>query len=240
MGSIEYIGAFNEAGNKRYAQLLNDRPSNLLDELKELITSKDYFFQVKPHSNLPKRPKTRFELGEALYKEFGSSLPVGVDPTSLWNWLGAAYLFFLIGESKDFSMIKNSARWLLSGNSRRLYRHLIAGPYWAYRAHSSNPEQAMCILCQDVLTPGEIVEVVQSTPDIAYSVCAAVATALYYDPVTKKIKTGAGNKTGPGVARRLTANYLNQIRVNVDVRGMSVDDLLDMLPAEFDGYKSLN
>lgn len=238
MQTIEFIRAFNEAGNKKYAELLAERPSDLIDQLKDLITSTDLSFQVKPHSNLPKRPQTRFELGEALYKEFGASLPAGVDPTSLWNWLGAAYLFFVIGASKDFDQIKNSARWMLSGSSRRLYRHLIAGPYWAYRAHSANPELAMCMLCQDVLTPGEIVEVVQSTPDIAYSVCAGVATALYYDPTTKKIKPGAGNKTGPGIARRLTANYLNQIRVNVDIRGMSVDDLLDMLPSEFDHFKT--
>jgi hypothetical protein len=238
---MEFIGAFNAAGNKRFQELLDERPSDLIEQVQSLLTSPEYTFRIKASSKLPKRPQTRFELGKALYEEFGDTLrlPEGIDPTSLWNWLGAAYLFHIIGPTKDFDQIKNSARWLLSPNPRRLYRHLIAGPYWAYRAHSDNPEQAMCILCQEVLTPGELVEQIQSTPDIAYSVCAGVATALYYDPVKKKIKTGAGNKTGPGIARRLTANYLNQIRVNVDIRGMTVQELLDMLPKEYDTFKKL-
>lgn len=235
---MEFIGAFNQAGNERFQELLDERPSDLIEQLKELLTSSDFTYQVKGASKLPKRPATRFELGKALFDEFGESLPAGVDPTALWNWLGAAYIYHIIGSSKDFEQIRNSARWLLSPDPRRLYRHLIAGPYWAYRAHSDNPELAMCILCQDVLTPGELVEQIQSTPDIAYSVCAGVATALYYDPAKKKIKTGAGNKTGPGIARRLTANYLNQIRVNVDIRGMTVEELLDMLPEEYDNFKN--
>ncbi len=233
---MEFIGAFNSKGNQRFADLLVERPHDLIKELKVLLTSKEFTFVVKDSSRLPSRPKTRFELGKALFDEFGPNLPIGIEPTALWNWLGAAYIFEIVGVTGDLSQIKETARWLLSPNPRRLYRHLIAGPYWAYRAHASRPQDAMAILCQDVLTPGEIVGQIQGTPDIAYSVCAGVATALYYDSSAKKIKVGAGNKVGPGVSRRLTG-YLNQIRVNIDIRGMSVEDLVEMLPKEFDRFK---
>ena len=65
---------------------------------------------------------------------------------------------------------------------------------------------------------------------------AEVATILYIDPKTGKPKKGSGG-AGAGSPRRLTAAYLNQIDLTVDYRGMSAEQVLSILPKEFDKFR---
>ena len=64
-----------------------------------------------------------------------------------------------------------------------------------------------------------------------------MATVFYVDPKTGKAKKGSGG-AGPGSPRRLTAAYLNQIDLTVDYRGMSAEQVLRILPREFDKFKT--
>jgi len=235
--TIKEIRRFNVDGNQRFIQLLADKPQNISELAEDLAFDENLTIS----SNLNTQfgvPKTRLELGRELYKYLGSGQVLesfSRDPL-LWNWIAAALLPHLLGDPANLSLIGAMDRWILSPRSFRYYRHLCAGAFFAFEAHAAAPERAMALLCQDITSPGEIVGQIQATEDLAYSVGAEVATKLYYDAATQTIKPKAGGK-GPGSARRLAASYLNQIRVTVDFKGMSADEILDILPSEFDHFK---
>jgi hypothetical protein len=233
---IETIFKFTPEGSQRINALLIESPPDLRRRVLSLASDAKYCVLVLGGVRVVDQPINRFDLGKSLFEAF-SELPEAVTADqNLWNWLGARYFHQLLSDDSAIAEMGRADRWLLSDTNRYSYRHLIASAYFAYRAHSFNPTRAMCILSQDVLHPGELVEQIQSTPDIGYSVCAEVATELYFDSGRQTIKKGAGGK-GPGSARRLTAAYFNQIRVNVDLRGMSSSEILGILPAEFDRFR---
>lgn len=238
MTKIPEIRRFNEAGNQVYVEIITSRSPNLSSRIAELVFDDQYTIK-SPLATEFKVPATRRELGEELIQFLGEGKVLRAfsrDPL-LWNWISAALLPHILGTPADLGYLGETERWVLSQTSFRYYRHLCAGAYFAYEAHSGNPDRAMSILCQDIKRPGEIVGQIQGTEDLAYSVGAEVATKLYYDPVLKQIKPGAGGK-GPGSARRLASAYLNQIRVTIDFKGMDADAILNMLPPEFDRFKA--
>jgi hypothetical protein len=58
---------------------------------------------------------------------------------------------------------------------------------------------------------------------------------MYLDASNNQPKRGAGGK-GPGSARRL-ADVLNQFDVTWDLYSMSYEEVLAMLPGEFDRFR---
>jgi hypothetical protein len=65
---------------------------------------------------------------------------------------------------------------------------------------------------------------------------AEAATKLYYDPATRSFRRGAGSSVR-GAARRLAA-LLNQLDITWYLYGMGVEDLISLLPKEFDRFRS--
>ena len=234
---ISEIRRFNDLGNSKYIQLISERPNDLREKLIAL-TSDDSMSVGTP--NLPTSfnvPATRLELGEALYPILGPSGALGrySRDALMWNWIAAKMFEHLVPDLDSQSKMGQSERWVLSPSTRRYYRHFFAGAFFAYEAHQSNPKDAMAILFQPIRGGGEIVEQVQGTDEIAYSVCAAVATKLYYDSANNKLRSGASSKNR-GSSRRLVV-VLNQLLVTLDLKGMVVDDIIKLLPEEFEQFK---
>jgi hypothetical protein len=158
--------------------------------------------------------------------------------TGLWSWLAFFYFEQLCSRSTSGNYKPGSrAKWIPeSGDFRRYYRHLLAGPYLIYRAHRDNPERALILLCGASSKPGEIVEQLASRQELITSPAVVeAATKLYFDEARQSPKAGAAGK-GAGSARRL-ADILNQFDVTWDFAVMEADDLLDMLPKEFDKFR---
>ncbi len=64
---------------------------------------------------------------------------------------------------------------------------------------------------------------------------AEFATRRYYDPAKKSFKRGAGSSV-KGAARRL-ASMLNQFDLTFYLYGVTADELLALLPKEFDRFR---
>jgi hypothetical protein len=123
-------------------------------------------------------------------------------------------------------------------NHQKYYRHLLAGPYRVLRAHRSNPDRALVLLCGPLYRPGDIVEQLVARQEIVTNPNAVeVATAIYFDPQRGSFRRGAAGK-GAGSARRL-ADILNQFDVTWDLYSMSVPDILAKLPKEFDRFRAV-
>lgn len=235
---ISEIRRFNDLGNSAFIRLLVDRPDDIAIRAKSLALDDSLTLRNPTIPSAFMEPTTRFELGANLWPILGTDRPLSAFSTDplLWNWIAAVLMETTLGSPTDLSLIKGKDRWILNSDGRQFYKHLFAGPFFAYKAHSNNPAKAMAVLCQPLGRPGEIVNNIMGTDDIGYSVAAEVATILFFDPATGLIKKGVSGK-GPGSARRLTADFLNQLKLTVDFKGMSAKEIVEILPREFDYLK---
>ncbi len=182
---------------------------------------------------------TRLEVGRYLneiIEEAGIELPER--DRGLWTWLTLFYFDELCPADGNGSRNpQDEARLLpLLDNHQRFYRHLLLGPYLIVRAHRDNPERAIAMLCNPLWKPGEIVEQLASRKELVTNhAVAEVATRLYYDPAVGSFKRGAGSSV-KGAARRLAA-LLNQLDLTYYLYGMSADELMTLLPKEFDRFR---
>ena len=156
----------------------------------------------------------------------------------LWTWLTLFYFDEVCpSDGNGRRNPKDEARLIpLLDNHQRFYRHLLVGPFLIVRAHRSQPERAIAMLCNPLWKPGEIVEQLASRKELVTNHAVAdVATKLYYDPATGSFKRGAGSDV-KGAARRLAALF-NQLDLTFYLYGMTCDEMLALLPKEFDRFR---
>lgn len=156
----------------------------------------------------------------------------------LWTWLTLFYFDQVCpADGNGNRSAQNEARLLAQvDNFQRFYRHLLLGPFLIVRAHRDDPARAIAFLCKPLWEPGEIVEQLASRKELVTNrAVAEAATRLYYDPTTGSFKRGAGSSV-KGAARRLAA-LLNQLDITWYLYGLSVDELINLLPKEFDRFR---
>jgi len=232
------VGIFNAEGLAKVADLLRMPFAQVMAGSKELIQDKILMDEAAAEFETSVL-LNRFDAGKKFFHFFNQSKKIQLLSTDqgLWSWLALAYMPVLFENAPNSAKIGEQARWILDTQKSRYYRHLLAGPYYIYSHHYPQPERAMSLLCGPVMVPGEIVGQIAATSNIAFSVGAEVATKLYYDPQTAKIRKSAGGQ-GPGSARRLSAAYLNQIDLTIDYRGMTANQIISILPSEFNKFKA--
>lgn len=119
---------------------------------------------------------------------------------------------------------------------RHFYRHLLAGPYSLLQAQVEDPTRAMALLVQPLASPGDFVEQIASRRELATSAAVVgAATILYLNRAKGKLKTGAGDK-GAGGGRRFAA-VVGQFDCTYDLYTLSPEELIAILPEEFDKFK---
>jgi hypothetical protein len=208
-------------------------PTQLLDDpaLTEIVSEA---VEVAP------RPfENRLEAGRHLNELIdaaGINLPER--DRGLWTWLTLLYFDAVCppdGHGKRDP--QDEARLLpLLDNHQRFYRHLLLGPFLVVRAHRDQPERALAFLKQVLWKPGDIVEQLASRKELVTNrAVAEAATRLYFDPAAGTFKRGHSSKTKGG-PRRL-ASLLNQLDLTWYLYGMTADEVLHLLPKEFDRFR---
>lgn len=184
----------------------------------------------------------RLEAGSYFHETLEPLREAGTDVVrhkGLWTWLAMSWLDVLAPREADGTRrLFDHGRWVLAVDDyRAYYRHYLAGPYSVFAAHADNPERAMALLCGPVEIPGEVWEQIASRQDFTSSASLIeLATRLYYEPETGRIKKGAASASA-GSARRLPKVVMDQFGLTWDVRGMPVEELLALLPGEFDRFR---
>ena len=226
---------FNSAGNEKFKKLFESGKTDELPQEALKLSQDDRFIETLSIPASIRMPKIRMELGEDLWKAIGPGTrnsKLAQDET-FWNWLSARIMKESL-EQADGAKVGAAARWVVQEGTLRSYRQLPSSCYLAYANASENPAGAWAIMCQPVAIFSEVIEQVLSTRSIAGSVGVELATRLYFDPVVKKNKPGSSTK-GPGTPRRLRS-YLNQIKLTVDYKSLDVEELLKIIPREFDRF----
>lgn len=214
-------------------RLEGDADVESLLESEEITEQLDHEIEVCPFAN-------RFEAAEHLHKQLAPLGPpqlLGRDK-GLWTWLALSWIDHLAPPVLGKRSVRATPRWVLAADDySRYYRHLLAGPYYVYAAHVDDPSVAMAVLATPVERPGEIVEQFASRQMLVTSrgVMGAL-TRLYYDSGSGKLRKGSAGKDA-GSARRF-AMLLQQLDLTYDIYEMSADELLELLPPEFDRFRT--
>jgi hypothetical protein len=188
----------------------------------------------------PRTFADRMAAGKYLYDLFSGIEALQLDrDAGVWAWLSLFYFEQLCMHKRDGSLKPGEfARWVPSDNSRRYYRHLLAGPYLIYRAYRDAPESARIVLCQPVQNPGDFVEQLASRQEfIQHRAAIEAATLLYFDVMSGRPKRATSpTEHKPGTLRRFV-DVVNQFELTCDLFSISGEDLIQMLPPEFEPYK---
>ncbi len=240
------IRRFNSQGTDLFSTLVRSKPDDLLDRIDAILNDDQYAESVVDTTGSQVTipivfPQNRLDLAEMLWPVFGHGGPFSdrAGDNALWNWLSAAWMRTLVEQSpdkKDRVLGKQEARWVLTSDVLRYHRHLLSGPFFAYEANLENPRNAMCLLSTPVTSPGEVVERIAGKRSLSIGSVCHLATLLYFDPSTGQLRSG--HTSGPGSPKSFSY-YFSQLDVNVDYLGMDVEALLEILPSNFDKWKSL-
>jgi hypothetical protein len=94
----------------------------------------------------------------------------------------------------------------------------------------------LAFLKQPLWKPGDIVEQLASRKELVTNrAVAETATRLYFDSAAGAFKRGHSSKIRGG-PRRL-ASLLNQLDLTWYLYGMTTDEILNLLPKEFDRFR---
>ncbi len=174
---------------------------------------------------------SRWHLGAWLFRTFAGAeekMDAGA-----WSWLGLHLFDVLCPPKAGVRKVREDARYLLeAGDYRKAYRHLLAGPFLLMQAHRSDPDAVRGLLATSPDAPGEVYEQLAARKyTVTSRAVVQVATFLYFDLRTGKLKRGAGGSTA-GSPRRLS-EVLQQFDLTYDLQAISAQRLVGLLPKEF-------
>jgi len=189
---------------------------------------------------VPRRSfRNRLEAGKFLNELLDASrIQIPERDRGLWAWLTLYYFDEVCPpDGNGQRNPQDEARLIpILDNFQRFYRHLLLGPYLIVRAHRDHPERAIAMLSNPLWKPGEIAEQLASRKELVTNrAVVELATRLYYDPKTGSFKRGAGSSV-KGAPRRLAALF-NQLDLTWYLYGMSANEVLSLLPKEFDRFR---
>lgn len=182
----------------------------------------------------PRKFASKFEAAEYLAGVLANA-PVSADDTGLWSWLALFYfdqLSPLDSEGKrrpreDYHYIPSAAGWQHD-------RHLLAGPYKLFAMHGRN---ARLLLHPPVHQHGTFVYDLGFRRDLITNRGLIEAIdRLYWDAKRNRPKRAAASRNRPGTLRRLIT-VVQQLDFNYDLHGMRADEILALLPPEFDAWQ---
>ena len=116
------------------------------------------------------------------------------------------------------------------------HRHLLAGPYMIYREYG---DAAMLMLCTKIFIENSFHHQIASRQSfISNPGIVAAAHSLYLDTETRKPKRGAqqGRQHAGSLIRFI--DVVQQLDLNYDLYNMSTEQILKLLPSEFDKWKN--
>lgn len=158
----------------------------------------------------------------------------------LWSWLSILFFDIICPKKDGYRQVLSDYRYILEvskvgGGWSRFYRHLIASPVRLYAFHFEN---SRILLSSDFHQSGDMIEQFASKRELAGNkTLIGVLNKLYLNTSTGKMKTGAQTRTKPGTHRRYKS-FLNQIGMTYDIQSMKSDELIELLPDEYDPWLS--
>lgn len=211
-----------------------DVPDDLLEEYTvEAYDKIDIQIEVDPSRKF----KNRFELGKYLYELFRNiDRKLLFNEPGLWNWLTYLWLDQLCPFSGETRKVGELARYIYDSRYTKYYRHLILSSWDIYSLHGKNSK---IMLYSPVYQTNDILEQLASRQNIITNKgLIETVYKLYWDNENNRPVTGASDRNRPGNVRRLVS-VAEQLDLTYDLHTMPSDDIINLLPNEFDSLIDL-
>lgn len=257
---IRELCELNSAGVEEFQKLI-DAERQKVKPFQPALVSENFFASVK---SLISRPtliqpvddadgiddaivfESSYDFGKYLHQ----TLPGEISTTQysnigLWAWISAVYLLQLLKPSSRSNThdLRSAYRYIPISPSHinykfRYYRHLAFISFWLHQQLGENA--ARLFLSRPMYqTSDDIEDLYTSHRDFLTSpALLEVSVEMYIDPKRGSLKRNAWKKDFPGSARRLVTKVMKQLEMNFDMHSMTKDQVYDLLPAEFDAWRS--
>ena len=236
---------FNHLGIDRFrrAVIAFQRDEISVEGVAELARDPQLSERLVPAANFDvKLAPSKKELAKTVADAFQDAgyLDLPLEPTSrnigIWAWLASANFAAVRGRPSPGSV---ELYVLQRDNFRnRWYRHRIAGPtriYWLFR---DDPSDANLLLSGVAYQHSDDMEQFASRSYTALNrPVLAAANRLYFNQRGYRRKPGRQDREKPGTIRHYIS-VIQQLDLTYDLQAMSPDQILDLLPPEFDRWKT--
>jgi len=245
------ISSFNSLGIQAFSDLIhnelshNSKASVDLEFIRNVVNlcyNEDYTKPLGHDCKIDENKvfQFRFEMGKYLHNQLSNdSKEIVPNNIGLWTWISALYFKQLLEPTKNHKFILRSGyRYIFKNEPRRFYRHLVFTPFDIYRARGKSI--AKFFLSVAPYYSGDLIEQLYSRATYFMQIPSLVEVALelYMDPETHKLKAGITAKDKPGGAIRLAMQVAQQLSMTYDISSMSKDEILNILPEEFEAWKN--
>lgn len=228
---------FNDAGVAAFrgwlAELRND-PS--LQPPLEMLEDANLTGGVEPPIHATPKPfANRCQFAEWLHDAaVASGTRVPLDDVGFWSWLTLLLFDQVSPLDSGRRTVRADPAYVLYLDYRRVYRHRLATAYRIYYMHRDDPSRAKFLLDMPLSVHGELTEQLAGRQDlIGNTGIMSLANRLFLDPGTGRPKSGAG-----GAAANRLGKLLNQYLRTWDITIMNPEDSTQLLPAEFDRFRT--
>ncbi len=233
---------FTTEGTEKFSSLMQSRPVGVADQTELFKNVEDLLFDDKYSTgsygeiDLPAFAQ-RKDLALHLWSYLGSGGKLRVqnlgDP-NLWNWISAAWLRTLVTQDPTKNLereIGDFRHWVLIENVRRAHWHVVSHPFFVLQANEHNLDSADAFLASEVLHPGELVDKIGSNRAFLKPPISTLVTYMYLEPGKNSLRKGFSTRTDGGPNQ--LSKFLGQIDRTVDYESLSLDEILNLLPATF-------
>jgi hypothetical protein len=200
----------------------------------------DSYGSSKPQMNIEIEKRqliTRRIAGGYLYEKLRPLSTLRIDSNVfLWSWLSLYYFDELCPVRKDGSRrVAEDCRYILDLDYRLYYRHLLLGPYTVYRLYG---ESIPLLLWEGVEQMGEAYRELSCRQNLLSNRgVIEAANGLYYDEKKGQLKRGAAVKTSKAGSLRRFIDVVQQLDLTYDLHSMTGEQVLNLLPQEFDEWR---
>jgi hypothetical protein len=201
-----------------------------------LLTDPDTSADVDGVAHVEQRSfASRLELGEYLAERLARLPQVSIRfDEGLWDWLSLFYIDGLLPpDSAGSRQVRELVRYALELSNRKWSRHIARMSWMTVKDHGV---AARVMLAVPISKHTDVMEQIGGQQE-AFGARSVVELAdrLYFDADAGRLKRGAQSKSA-GSPRRLRT-FLGQFRRTYDPPRMTVDQLAECLPGEFDRWK---
>lgn len=183
----------------------------------------------------PRTFASKFEAAQYLAPRV-AELPGMADDDGLWSWLALYYFDQLSPLDPDGKRRpRENYHYIPSNDGWKKERHLLAAPCKLFLLHGTH---ARLLLHPPVHQHGAFIYNLGFRRDLITNRGLIEAIdLLYWDTKRNAPKRGATTESRPGNLRRLIT-VVQQLDFNYDLYGMRADEILQLLPDEFDSWKT--
>lgn len=180
----------------------------------------------------PRTFASKFAAGEYLSKVLADA---PTDDPGLWSWLALFYFDQLSPLDADgMRRPREDYHYIPSDDGWERDRHLLAGPYKLFTLHRRH---ARLFLHLPVHQHGRFIYDLGFRRDLITNRGLIEAIdLLYWDAKRSRPKRGATTGSRPGNLGRLIT-VVQQLDFNYDLYGMRAEEILQLLPPEFDAWR---